>query len=861
VGTELSRRPQSEHPLHRHQGADLSQPRPYDAIILGAGGAGLMCAAVAGQRGRRVLLIDHADQPGKKILISGGGRCNFTNIHTAPDRYLSANPHFMKSALRRYTAQDFIDLVDRHRIAWHEKTLGQLFCDGSARQIVNMLMEECAKGAARISLGKRISEVSHGDGSFRLCYGGEIATAPALVIATGGPSIPKMGATGFAYDLARKFGLKVVEPRPALVPLTLGGEETLFRSLSGVATEVIARSRKTAFREAALFTHKGISGPAILQISSYWRHGQPIGIDFLPGRDAGWVVAAKRARPRTHFHTLVGELPPDRLAEALAKRIGLWGELANIPDRKLEEADGSSPTGISTRTAPKASPRPRSPPAGSAPTSSPRRRWRRRRCPASTRSARASTSPAGSAAIISNGPGRAAGPPAKPSDPLPLPRRTPHGLLMTFSELPPLLSEALAARGYETPTPVQAAVLEADAAGRDLIVSAQTGSGKTVAFGLAMAPQLLEENGNASFVREPLALIIAPTRELALQVSRELIWLYGKAGARIATCVGGMDAPRSVGTSPRARISSSALPGRLRDHLERGALDLRNLRVAILDEADEMLDMGFREDLEEILDATPNERRTMMFSATIPKPIVALAKRYQKDALRISTVGEDRGHGDISYQAMAVAPADIENAVVNLLRLHDAETAMLFCATRDNVRRLHASLIERGFDAVALSGEHSQNERNAALQALRDRRARVCVATDVAARGNRPSDPVARRHVELPRDAETLQHRSGRTGRAGKKGTAVLIVPYPRRKRVDMMLRGAKIAAEWVKCRRPRTFARTTGSDCSRRCSSPWRLMTRIASSPSACSPSVRRRRIAAALVQALARGCRLPKR
>jgi ATP-dependent RNA helicase DeaD len=216
-----------------------------------------------------------------------------------------------------------------------------------------------------------------------------------------------------------------------------------------------------------------------------------------------------------------------------------------------------------------------------------------------------------------------------------------------------------------------------------------------------------------------------------------------------------------------------------------------------------MLDMGFREDLEEILDATPQERRTLLFSATMPKPIVALAKRYQKDALRISTVGEDRGHGDISYQAMAVAPADIENSVVNLLRLHDAETAMLFCATRDNVRRLHASLMERGFDAVALSGEHSQNERNAALQALRDRRARVCVATDVAARGIDLPTLSLVVHVELPRDAETLQHRSGRTGRAGKKGTAVLIVPYPRRKRVDMMLRGARIAAEWVKVPTP----------------------------------------------------------
>jgi len=374
---------------------------------------------------------------------------------------------------------------------------------------------------------------------------------------------------------------------------------------------------------------------------------------------------------------------------------------------------------------------------------------------------------------------------------------------MPFTALPQLLQEALSTRGYAAPTPVQAAVLEPEAGGRDLIVSAQTGSGKTVAFGLAMAPQLLEENGNAAFVREPLALIIAPTRELALQVSRELIWLYGKAGARIATCVGGMDASKERRNLAQGAHIVVGTPGRLRDHLERGALDLRNLRVAILDEADEMLDMGFREDLEEILDATPNERRTMMFSATIPKPIVALAKRYQKDALRISTVGEDRGHGDISYQAMAVAPADIENAVVNLLRLHDAETAMLFCATRDNVRRLHASLIERGFDAVALSGEHSQNERNAALQALRDRRARVCVATDVAARGIDLPTLSLVVHVELPRDAETLQHRSGRTGRAGKKGTAVLIVPYPRRKRVDMMLRGAKIAAEWVKVPTP----------------------------------------------------------
>ncbi|HEX8534011.1 MAG TPA: DEAD/DEAH box helicase [Allosphingosinicella sp.] len=370
---------------------------------------------------------------------------------------------------------------------------------------------------------------------------------------------------------------------------------------------------------------------------------------------------------------------------------------------------------------------------------------------------------------------------------------------MTFANLPPLLGEALAARGYETPTPVQAAVLEAEADGRDLIVSAQTGSGKTVAFGLAMAPQLIEANGSASYVREPLALIIAPTRELALQVSRELIWLYGKVGARIATCVGGMDASKERRNLAQGAHIVVGTPGRLRDHLERGALDLSNLRVAVLDEADEMLDMGFREELEEILDATPAERRTLLFSATMPKPIVALAKRYQRDALRISTSGEERGHGDIAYQAMTVAPADIENAVVNVLRLHEAESALLFCATRENVRRLHSSLTERGFSVVALSGEHSQNERNQALQALRDGRARVLVATDVAARGIDLPNLTLVVHVELPRDAETLQHRSGRTGRAGKKGTAVLVVPYPRRKRVEAVLRGARIEAEWIK--------------------------------------------------------------
>ncbi|WP_347302059.1 DEAD/DEAH box helicase [Croceibacterium sp. TMG7-5b_MA50] len=368
---------------------------------------------------------------------------------------------------------------------------------------------------------------------------------------------------------------------------------------------------------------------------------------------------------------------------------------------------------------------------------------------------------------------------------------------MTFNDLPPTIGAALAAQGYSEPTEVQAAVLQDEAVGRDLIVSARTGSGKTVAFGLAMAGELLDGVGRVRFGAGPLALIIAPTRELALQVSRELEWLYAQAGARIATCVGGMNPQVERRTLQQGVSIVVGTPGRLRDHLERGALDLSALKVAVLDEADEMLDMGFREDLEEILDATPADRRTLLFSATMPRPIVALAGQYQRDALAISTIGEERGHGDIAYQAVPVAPAEIENAVVNLLRFHEAETAILFCATRDNVRRMHATLQERGFAVVALSGEHSQSERNQALQALRDGRARVCVATDVAARGIDLPGLSLVVHVEVPRDAETLQHRSGRTGRAGRKGTAVLVVPYPRRRRVEMLLRTAGVQAEW----------------------------------------------------------------
>lgn len=368
---------------------------------------------------------------------------------------------------------------------------------------------------------------------------------------------------------------------------------------------------------------------------------------------------------------------------------------------------------------------------------------------------------------------------------------------MQHSGIHPALAEALAARGYDTLTSVQAAVVKEEADGRDLIVSAKTGSGKTVAFGLAIAGQLLEGD-RVPWTREPRGLVIAPTRELAIQVSKELEWLYASAGARVVTCVGGMDPMKERRALQGGAHIVVGTPGRLRDHLERGALDLSALRVVVLDEADEMLDMGFREELEEILDATPDERRTLLFSATMPRPIVALAKRYQKDALRIETIGDREAHADIAYQAVAVSPTDIEHAVVNLLRLHEAETAILFCATREAVRRLHASLTERGFHAVALSGEHSQNERNQALQTLRDKRARVCVATDVAARGiDLPSVSLVI-HVELPRDAEALQHRSGRTGRAGRKGVAVLIVPFRRRRNVETMLRNARIEAEWI---------------------------------------------------------------
>ena len=361
----------------------------------------------------------------------------------------------------------------------------------------------------------------------------------------------------------------------------------------------------------------------------------------------------------------------------------------------------------------------------------------------------------------------------------------------------PGLARALAERNYTDPTPVQLAVLKPETNRRDILVSAQTGSGKTVAYGLALAASLLDKTQKLAPTVAPLALIIAPTRELALQVERELCWLYHFVGARVMSCVGGMDT-----RVERRKLAEGAhivvgTPGRLRDHIERRGLDMAQLKAVVLDEADEMLDLGFREDLEFILGAAPEDRNTLLFSATMPRGIVTLAKRYQRDALRIEVAGDERGHSDIEYRAIRIAPKEVEHVVVNLLRLIAAQTAIVFCNTRESVRHLQATLVERGFSAVLLSGELSQHERNQSMQALRDGRARVCVATDVAARGiDLPSLGLVI-HADLPHDAETLQHRSGRTGRAGRKGVSVLLVPPMRRRRAEQILRDAKVQASW----------------------------------------------------------------
>ncbi len=368
---------------------------------------------------------------------------------------------------------------------------------------------------------------------------------------------------------------------------------------------------------------------------------------------------------------------------------------------------------------------------------------------------------------------------------------------MTTMDVAAPLAQALAAKGYEALTAVQAAVLADGVAGRDVLVSAQTGSGKTVAFGLAIAPELLAGNDRLLYADVPGALIIAPTRELALQVARELDWLYAEAGAKIATCVGGMDYRTEKRSLERGAHIVVGTPGRLRDHIERRSLDLSGLRAAVLDEADEMLDLGFREDLEFILGQAPAERRTLMFSATVPKEIAALASEFQKDALRIVAQGEAKQHVDIEYRALSVAARDRENAIFNALRFYEAQTALVFCKTRANVNNLMARMGNRGFQVVALSGELSQQERTHALQALRDGRARVCVATDVAARGIDLPGLELVIHADLPSNSETLLHRSGRTGRAGKKGVSALIVVPAEFKKAQRLLQGAKVVAEW----------------------------------------------------------------
>lgn len=370
---------------------------------------------------------------------------------------------------------------------------------------------------------------------------------------------------------------------------------------------------------------------------------------------------------------------------------------------------------------------------------------------------------------------------------------------MTQNDIALPLAATLAERGYDSLTTVQQQMLGPDIRGRDLLVSAQTGSGKTVAFGIAAAQDLLADGERMPEGTLPLALAIAPTRELALQVAAELGWLYAQTGARIATCVGGMDYRTERRALARGAQIVVGTPGRLRDHLEKGALDLSDLRVAVLDEADEMLDLGFREDLEFILQAAPETRRTLMFSATVPPAIEKLARDFQRDSLRVAAMGEARQHGDITYQALSVTARDRENAIFNLLRFHEARTAIIFCKTRANVNHLLARMGNRGFRVVALSGELSQQERAHALQALRDGRARVCIATDVAARGiDLPGlDLVI--HADLPTNSETLLHRSGRTGRAGAKGISALIVTSSDYKKAQRLLQGAKVTAEWGK--------------------------------------------------------------
>lgn len=362
----------------------------------------------------------------------------------------------------------------------------------------------------------------------------------------------------------------------------------------------------------------------------------------------------------------------------------------------------------------------------------------------------------------------------------------------------PALSSALEAHGYAQLTPVQTAMLDDDHAGADLLVSAQTGSGKTVAFGLAIASTLLDGAERFGAAGQPLGLVIAPTRELALQVQRELDWLYAVAGVRTATCVGGMDMRDERRALERGAHLVVGTPGRLRDHINKRALDLAGLRAVVLDEADEMLDLGFKDDLEFILAAAPDNRRTLMFSATVSRPIAELAKTYQRDAVRVAVTASTEQHADIDYQLMLVRRDEREHAIINTLLHSDSKSALVFCHTRESVRHLTARLGNRGFAVVALSGELAQSERSSALQAMRDGRAHVCVATDVAARGIDLPNLDLVIHADVPSNPATLLHRSGRTGRAGRKGVCVLIVPEHRRGAAARVLSLAKLNATTV---------------------------------------------------------------
>ena len=370
--------------------------------------------------------------------------------------------------------------------------------------------------------------------------------------------------------------------------------------------------------------------------------------------------------------------------------------------------------------------------------------------------------------------------------------------MLESSGIPAPIAKAMKDKGYENLTPVQEEVFKDDYSGLDLLVSAQTGSGKTIAFGLAIVENILSNKSLFKTPKSPEALIIVPTRELALQVKNELSWLLASSEAKIVSCVGGMDIRterRNLETKPNIVVGT---PGRLKDHIERNHFNVSNIKTVVLDEADEMLDMGFREDLEAILDTTPEDRQTLMFSATVPKGIANLAKRYQKDALRISVGKSNAQHVDIEYRAFKIVMSDQENAIINTLRYYEATNAIIFCATRIAVNHMTSRLTNRGISAVALSGELSQNERNMALQAMRTSKARVCVATDVAARGLDLPNLDLVIHADIPRTSDTLLHRSGRTGRAGRKGVCAVLVPQNRSRIAERLFGQANIKPIWA---------------------------------------------------------------